>query len=99
MTVHTTSVHTDSVLFHRPHCLALLDKENEVTKCKLCEAKNDIKVLKVEGYNTKSLHDHIEMIHKFKQKNINPKGQIDIYFGQKSLGETIAKLVIDGLTF
>ena len=44
-------------------------------------------------------HIHIEMIHKKKPKITNPKGQIDAYFGQKSLGETIAKLAIDGLTF
>ena len=71
----------------------LLDKVKEVAKCKLCDDKNITKVLKVKGGNTKSLLDHIQMIHK--KPSIKPgKGQIDNFFGRKSLGETIAKLAI-----
>ena len=76
-----------------------MDKVNEIAKCKLCEAKNITKLLKVKGGNTKTLKDHLELVHKSKPQAKNPKGRIDNYFGRKSLGETVAKLAIDGIPF
>ena len=41
----------------------LLNKEDSTAKCKICEAKNVIKILKVTNANTKSLLDHLDHVH------------------------------------
>ena len=79
----------------------LLDKEESVAKCKICDANKIIKILRVTNGNTKSLLEHLEHVHgPSNPKNVKTgKGNIDNYLGRKSLGETVSKLAIDGITF
>ena len=78
----------------------LLDKSKGVAKCKVCAAKNVTKILKCSGGNTKSLIEHMERIHKEKEKSKpNSRATINHYYDRKSLGETVAKLAISGIPF
>ena len=66
----------------------LLDKNADLAKCKLCEAKNITKILKVKGGNTTTLKDHMAGVHK-SQPKMKGQGQITTYVGRKSLGESL----------
>ena len=46
-----------------------------------------------------ALSDHIERIHKPNDKSKNSKETIDHFYGRRSLGETVAKMAIDGIPF
>ena len=72
----------------------LLNKTQNIAKCKICE-----KVLKTTNGNTKSLLDHLELVHGPPKSEKSGKSNIQHYFGRKNLGETITKLAIDGITF